>query len=130
MAASAGGGSKTAVEPFDAFLASVSSATYEAYATLPGARVRDAAAFQEMREYVLTRYRDAHVERSFTDSGGVFDCIRQADASPGSAASCPAGSVPTRRVTLADLVRFPTLHDFFSKAPDGTGQLPMPPSSR
>lgn len=126
MVASSGGGS-AAAEPFDAFLASVSSATYQAYANLPGARVRDSAAFQQMREFVLTKYRNAHVERSFTDSGGVFDCIRQADASAAVAGTCPAGTVPTRRVTLADLVRFTTLQDFFSKAPDGTGQLPMPP---
>jgi hypothetical protein len=30
---------------------------------------------------------------------------------------CPAGTIPMRRVTLEDMTRFPTLEDFFRKAP-------------
>jgi hypothetical protein len=146
----AGGGH--AAVPFATFLASVSAAKYEDYAGLPGARVRDAAAFQQMREFVLTKYQGASVMRTFADGGGgVFDCVRQAgdpapvpppvSTPPGAAAepsgtraasvsagSCPDGSVPTRRIALTDLVRFPTLQDYLGKAPGG-GQLPpLPPS--
>lgn len=131
--AAAGG---SAPESFDAFLASVSAATYQDYASKPGARVRSASAFQQMREYILTRYQGAQVARSFADAdGAVFDCVRQPSAKAGptnmpdardTPGACPSGTVPTRRITLSDLVRFPTLQQFFGKSPGGTGQLPLP----
>lgn len=123
------GSSSTAAVPFSEFLEGVTSATYQQYAGQSGSKVRDAAAFDQMRSYLLTRYQTAHVARTFTDSGGgVFDCIQQASAT-GAAGACPAGSIPTQRVTLSDLVRFPTLQQFLSKGPDGTGQIPLPPST-
>jgi hypothetical protein len=143
--------SGTAVS-FDAFVASVSSARYQDYATRSDSRVRDQAAFQEMRTYLQNRYQGAVVSNSYTDGGGVFDCVRQGRLSasapapatvPSGAASsavstastasgaagCPQGSVPTRRLTLDDLVRFPTLQDFLGKSPGGGGLPPIPSSS-
>lgn len=135
-AATSGGvaaGGSAAPEPFDAFLAGVSGATYQDYANKPGNRVQSASAFQQMRAYILTRYHGAHVARSFADAdGAVFDCVQQPSATTGPAAvpdGCPSGTVPTRRITLSDLVRFPTLQQFLGKSPGGTGQLPLPPSS-
>ena len=37
---------------------------------------------------------------------------------------CPSGTIPMRRVTLADMRRFPTLRDFFRKGPRGAGRPP------
>lgn len=122
------GGASTAIVPFSEFLAGITSATYQQYAGEPGAKVRDAAAFGQMRAYLLNRYRQAEVTRTFADAdGGVFDCIAQAGTT-GPVGTCPAGSIPTRRVTLDDLVRYPSLQQFFSKGPDGTGGLPPLPS--
>jgi hypothetical protein len=133
VAAGTASGGSAAAESFDAFLAGVSAATYQDYANEPGARVRDSSAFQQMRAYLLDRYRNVRVAGSFTDAGGsVFDCVQQSTAASGTtdaAGGCPAGSIPMRRITLSDLVRFPTLQEFFSKSPGGTGQLPLPPSS-
>ena len=119
---SGSGGGSASIVPFDTFLAGVTSATYQQYANLPGTKVSDAAAFGEMRAYLLDKYRGARVSRTFAESGGLFDCIEQA-AATGGAGSCPAGSIPTRRVTLADLVRYANLQQFLGKAPGG-GQLP------
>ena len=100
-----------------------------------------------MRNFLQTMYQGTVVLHSYTDvGGGVFDCIRQgrpsasapaAATAPGGAASsaasgaatCPQGSVPTRRVTLDDLVRFPMLQDFLGKSPGGGGLPPIPSSS-
>jgi hypothetical protein len=122
------GSGSTAVVPFSEFLAGVTSATYRQYADQPGTKVRDSAVFDQMRTYLLDKYQQARVTRTFPADGGVFDCIAQAGPT-GPAGTCPAGSIPTRRVTLADLVRYPTLQQFFSKGPDGTGQLPLPPGT-
>jgi hypothetical protein len=40
--------------------------------------------------------------------------------------SCPAGTIPMRRLTLDMLARYPTLRDFFSKVPRGS-RVPVPP---
>src|SRR5919199_531713 len=38
--------------------------------------------------------------------------------------TCPPGTVPVRRVTLQELMRFETLDQFFRKSPLGTGGHP------
>jgi hypothetical protein len=149
----AGTGS-AAVVPLPAFLASVRSANYGDYTGQAGTRARDQQAFEEMRGFVLARYHDARVRRSYAAGGIVFDCIEQsgpatvppsaavppapaavpprsAAVPPGSSAAaqsepapCPVGSVPVRRITLGELVRFPTLSDFLGKSPAGPGRLP------
>ena len=40
----------------------------------------------------------------------------------GNVMHCPEGTIPMRRVTLEDVARFPTLRDFFRKAPRGVGR--------
>ncbi len=130
--------------PFGAFLTSVASASYRQYAGRPGARVRDQQAFDEMRSYLLARYHGARAVRSYTAAGIMFDCLAQNGSSvpppagapsihTGSSASgapaaqkgtCPDGSVPVRRTTLEELVRFPTLRQYLAKSPGGSGALP------
>ena len=39
---------------------------------------------------------------------------------------CHAGTFPLPRVTLDELAKFGTLHDYFSKGPNGTGEIPLP----
>jgi hypothetical protein len=105
-------------------VAQVAAARYADYAGRPGVTVRDEAAFEEMRDYLLSRYRTAEAAGTITVADAVFDCLRQpASAGPDAPAGCPAGHVPVRRVTLDDLVRFRTLADFLGKGP-GPEQLP------
>jgi len=42
----------------------------------------------------------------------------------GNVMHCPEGTIPMRRLTLEDLTRFPTLRDFFRKAPREAGLPP------
>jgi hypothetical protein len=120
--------SSAATVPFNAFLASVSSATYQDYAGQPGVQVHNPSQFQPMRAYILSRYQGIQVTRSFTDAdGAVFDCVQQPSAATGPSGLCPTGTIPMRRITLSDLVRFPTLQQFLGKAPGG-GQLPPAPN--
>ncbi len=42
----------------------------------------------------------------------------------GNVMHCPEGTIPMRRVTLEDMTRFPTLRDFFRKAPREVGRPP------
>jgi len=42
----------------------------------------------------------------------------------GDSTTCENGTIPMRRITLAELSTFATLQDFFSKSLDGSGQLP------
>jgi hypothetical protein len=112
--------------PFVDFLTGVRHARYADYTGKPGTAVRGESAFEEMRRYLLDRYGGVQVSHSYTLGGADFDCIgSESPAPPGSV--CPAGSVPVRRVTLAELVRFPTLQSFLGKGPDG-GALPPVPS--
>jgi hypothetical protein len=143
----AGGGARGAgaakVIPFAVFLEGLRSASYADYAGRPGTRVRSQQAFAEMQTFLLARYADVRVIRSYASGGAVFDCTRQtaplahqpqpAGIPAGAAGTpqvmvqaqtCPHGSVPVRRMTLSDLVRFPSLNQYLSKGPGGSGQLP------
>jgi hypothetical protein len=112
---------------FADFVAGVQRARYADYAGRPDTRVQDEPAFEEMRRYLLDRYGTARVEHSYVLAGTTVDCLPSAgSASPGSV--CPQGTVPVRRITLVELVRFPTLRSFLGKAPDGGGLPPVPPS--
>jgi hypothetical protein len=154
--------SAVAVIPLATLVAGVASARYADYAGRSGIAVRNEAAFEEMRRYLVDRYASATAAQSVTSDGVVFDCIRQpggvspatpvpeaattaaattaaavtattavapgatdAPASP-VPALCPNGTVPVRRVTLDDLVRFPTLGDFLGKGPGRDG---LPPTT-
>ncbi len=64
--------------PFDAFLKSVESASYDEFRRLPGAEVENARAFEEMKAYLLDLYRDARATESFVDADGqIMDCIAE-----------------------------------------------------
>jgi hypothetical protein len=144
------------VLPFDQFVHGVETARYADYAGKPGVAVTDERVFEQMRQYLLGRYRDARVVSSYASGGAVFDCMPLAaaasagpapppgsssplanaapvSAAPGTAAparqehGCPDGAVPVRRVTLGQLVRFATLNSFFGKGPGGGG-VPLPSS--
>jgi hypothetical protein len=108
---------------FAEFIARARSASLADFGRGGDCRVRDAAAFAEMRAHLLERYREAVVVRSLLIDGQTFDCV----AGPGGVAvpsgeemGCPAGSIPVRRITLEEMVRFETLRDFLRKAP-GSG---------
>lgn len=60
---------------FDAFLQAVRSARYEDYAGRPGVKVRDRAAFDEMRAHVLSLYAGVKPVHTFASEGALFDCI-------------------------------------------------------
>jgi hypothetical protein len=150
----ASGGAGATAQPLATYAATLSTARYSDYAGRPGVGVRDEAAFEDMRQYLIQRYADAQAATSVVSNGIVFDCIRQAGdtasppppAPPPSASAqgsqgptasatqsvipCPAGSVPVRRITLDDLIRFPTLAAFLSKGPGAVGAPPTgtPPS--
>jgi len=150
--ASSGHDSRAAIVPFSTFLASLQSASYRDFAGQPQAQVRNERAFDQMRAFLLAKYDNARVVHSFTDGSAVFDCTAQtvhasppppADPPAGSATAtasasaaaqpngpgCPVGSIPVQRLTLTDLVRFPTLTQYLGKSPGGPGGIPpIPPA--
>jgi hypothetical protein len=131
--------------PFSSFLASIKSAEADQYVGQIGYQVKNEPAFEEMRQFLLKRYSGDHVNRTILIDGQVFDCILFAEqpalreqqdvplASPppsspdGSDATsaratsplgpqtCDAGTIPVRRITLAELARFQTLDQYFQK---------------
>ena len=133
-------------KPFAQFIDGVRKARADQYLKLPYSAVLDASAFSEMRAYLLRYYDGVSPAASFADAGGsVFDCIpieqqfslreglNAAAAPPDSPGegedarttppdqvgneTCPAGTIPVRRLTLQDLCGFPTLDHFFRKGP-------------
>jgi hypothetical protein len=63
-------------QPFDQFLQSVASANYEDYRNMPGTAVENAAAFDEIRAYILDRYKDMRADASYVENDGqIIDCI-------------------------------------------------------
>jgi hypothetical protein len=115
--------------PFADFVAGVQRARYGDYAGRPGTEVRSEAAFEEMRRYLLDRYATARVSHSYAQGDATFDCVGSGGPAP-SGSACPPGSVPVRRVTLAELVHFPTLQSFLGKDPGGGGLPPVPSKPR
>jgi hypothetical protein len=117
--------------PFPEFLAEVKRASYRDYAGKPDTKVQSEPAFEEMRRYLLNRYGSARVGYSYALADATFDCIATDGAGPSAGpvppgSACPAGTVPVRRITLAELVRFSTLQSFLGKGPDGGGLPPVP----
>jgi hypothetical protein len=114
--------------PFAEFIAATQNATLSDLRQRQDCRVRDAAAFADIRAYLLERYRDAVVVRSLLIDGQTFDCVAgpNPQAAPsGMETECPAGTVPMRRITLEEMVRFETLRDFLRKASGSA----LPPNS-
>ncbi|MCL4250584.1 MAG: hypothetical protein KJ065_20705 [Anaerolineae bacterium] len=105
--------------PFEAFLAQTRAARFDDYAGRPGVRVVDAEAFQAMQQHILQRYACLRAVRSLLVDNDVFDCIKEVEAqisAPAAEDGCPEGSIPMRRITLAELTRFQTLGDFLGKS--------------
>ena len=111
------------VQSFAAFVASVKAARYSDYAA-PKSKVESEAAFEGMRGYLLSRYENAKVPHSYLESGAVYDCL-PSTAPAGS--QCPSGHAPQRRVTLADLTRYPNLAAFLGRPPGGPRIPNTPP---
>ncbi|MGC9947142.1 MAG: neprosin family prolyl endopeptidase [Bryobacteraceae bacterium] len=61
--------------PFKDFLASTQSASSTDYVGLHANQVQDAAAFETMRQHILTMYQGAQVNHSFVLDSSQFDCI-------------------------------------------------------
>lgn len=128
-----------AVVPFDEFVGEISQADFDRFRELPGAKVADKSAFEEMRTYLLNHYQGVGVVDSYELDGATFDCTSvQPDrtsppeavpppgqtspsAGPSRMPRCPQGTIAVRRVTLEQLVRFATLDEFLGKAPGQAG---------
>src|SRR5579871_4164106 len=64
------------LQNFNEFVQSLSSARPEQFSASPGAQVESPAAFEAMREYLITRYQGLEAQHSFVENGGqVVDCI-------------------------------------------------------
>ncbi|MFL6449684.1 MAG: hypothetical protein ACJ746_18680 [Bryobacteraceae bacterium] len=134
--------------PFSEFIRSVKRADPNEFLGRPAVGVKDAAAFEQMRTYILKLYEGVHVLRSYQVSTQTVDCVPEreqpsmrgehgktaapppatplVDRKKGAATGgCAPGSVPMRRITFEELTRFRSLDDFLHKAPHG--RMPMPP---
>src|SRR5271169_1294014 len=60
---------------FQTFMANTNVAAPADYMAQPDSRVRDAAAFEEMRRHILGLYDGVKVTHSFLLAGHAFDCI-------------------------------------------------------
>jgi len=85
-----------AVVPFVTFVARLRAARYRDYAGRSGVAVRDEAAFEEMRRYLLQRYESAQVTASLAAGDAVVDCITNlyGPASRPPATALPAEALP------------------------------------
>ena len=59
--------------PFKNFLENAQTASFDQ--TRPGSRVKDAAAFEEMRRHLLTMYQGVEANHTFVLDGAHFDCV-------------------------------------------------------
>ncbi len=153
---------------FSRFLSESREKKFEDFPRQPNVRVRDEAAFEEMKGHLLSLYDGVRVKQSFFETGHYVDCVPvaqqpslkgEADAKPparaatptqppkgqkggqapgktqtlnltltgkkdafGHKMACPARTIPIRRVTLEDIVRFSTLSQFLRgrKVDDGS----------
>ena len=132
--------------PFAEFIREVKHADAHEFLARPSSNVRDLAAFEEMRQYILTLYRGAHVHHSYVLGSQTIDCIpinqqpslrdrgvvltpeppSSGTNTPPGSSNCEEHTIPMRRITLEQLSHFRTLHEFFQKAPDGSGYAPEP----
>lgn len=133
---------------FPEFIRAVKHAKAEQFVKRAGSQVKDAAAFDEMRRYVLSLYKGVHVQHSYQLDRQTMDCVpveEQPSLRPGHGmdenasalpterlagiggdanSACGEGTIPVRRVTLEQLTRFRTLSDFLHKEPHGRALIP------
>ncbi len=65
----------TAFVPFQSFLAQTKSSDASQYLARRASKVQDAAAFEEMRQHILTLYQGVEVSHSFVLDGDLYDCV-------------------------------------------------------
>jgi hypothetical protein len=169
-------------ESFRSFIEETREAQADDYIGKRGVRVKDQAAFEQMRRYLLDRYKGVHVSHSFVGSHDEdVDCIPIAEQmslksksgeeervewklpevpaisgkerkepaagefkgrkslditlkrddfdQEGNERYCEDDTIPVRRVTLDDLVRFPDLNSFFRKG-ERRDDRPIPGDSQ
>ena len=134
--------------PLATFLQNVSHARYNDYAKLATTKVQNEQAFEEMRAYILNRYNGVTASSGYISNGQYFDCVvsnskqttpvpvsspntsqgsqGQGQSSTSTSTSCRAGTIPMQRITLEQMVQFPTLQAFLSKSPGGPS---LPPTN-
>jgi len=61
--------------PFRNFIDQTTTADAGDYLTRPDSKVKDAAAFEEMRQHILNTYQDADVNHSFVLDSAHYDCV-------------------------------------------------------
>jgi hypothetical protein len=61
--------------PFGSFVENTRNANSSDFLAHPGNKVKDAAAFEEMRQSILDRYQGVEVTHSFMAGGQHYDCI-------------------------------------------------------
>ena len=143
-----GGFTSNGPVPFSTFLQHVSQAQFSDYAQSPTTKVQNESAFNEMRTHILKVYEGVKADSSYSVDGQTFDCVvvssavttnpprqvgtpgTQSSSSASTATSCKDGTFPMQRVTLEQLVQFPTLQAFLAKSPGGSFLPPATPSSQ
>ncbi len=61
---------------FSEFITSVSKSTYKDFQGKSDVKIADEKSFLEMKNYILTRYKDVHVKQSFAGiDGQIVDCV-------------------------------------------------------
>jgi hypothetical protein len=126
--------------PFAEFLKRVRTATFADYAKREGSRVRDSAAFEEMRRHILTMYDGVKQVSTFVVGDDYFDCItvetqpslrlrglrEPAPAPKGSANAGYGGGKPPGEVRAAPSPLTEGLADRFgNKVSCPNGSIPM-----
>lgn len=130
---------------FADFIRDVKHAEAKDFLNRPGAVVKDAEAFEQMRSYILKLYGGVHVQRSYEIGTQMVDCVPENEQpslrgqassmtavdderEPAATEGCGSATIPMRRITLEELTRFRTLEDYLHKAPHG--EAPVPPGKR
>ena len=85
--------------PFQTFLQDTQAASADMYLSRPESHARDVAAFEEMRQHILSMYRGVDVSHSFLLDGNHVDCV-------------PVLEQPSARaLALKDIPAPPALHE-------------------
>jgi hypothetical protein len=61
--------------PFRNFVDQTATANADDYLARPTSQVKDAAAFEEMRQHILNMYQDVDVNHSFVQDSAHYDCV-------------------------------------------------------
>ena len=140
--------------PFPTFIQSVKDANANNFLDHSDFKVKDAASFEEMRQYILSLYDQVHVSHSYVLGSQTFDCVpvdqqpsiralgrkqiateppatqrpqrflAETNGDSGNTLSCEDYTIPMRRITLQQLSQFRTLKEFLRKGPNGGGRAP------